>query len=867
MRLGLSLVFYLFLLFNITKGIAQKAYSPLLGTSMLSPYEYREQQIKLLEAYCDSLENAGISDSSFLEPLLELSHKNSIINPLGGLAHIDKGIKLASRNGYNGLAAQFYTVKGNIFRYRGFRDIALEAYRKSLELLKEEVHRDLYVFAIIDIGNLYYDQKDYPEALRYYISALDSAMKLNLPYAQSVALNNLGMVYREKEMYELASNYFLQSEQVRLQNHQYGLSAHSRLYLVGLAYRQGKFEKGLHIVADVIDTMKRYAMYSELVDAYISKAKLLAASKQKEAAYEALTEAQFILLQHHMINKMEAYYIANFEVAQLNGRFSEADEYINKLIAIADEIDNISGKMKAYELRHHLYKKQGKLSEALSALEHYIRLGELIRNQEVDSKLLEMEGKIKFSETERELLKQQEMLIKQKDLIKAQQTKSQLFIVIMALGLAGSLFIAFLLIQYKNANAALRQSQRLIQAKTQEIESRNEELERSKKLIEKHLQAKTDFMSQMSHEIRTPMNSILGLTELLLHEAKGSEMLDKLQSIRYSADVLLVIINDILDLASIEEGKVILELVPTDLERIGREIINNLLPIATQKGISLTFSTEGPIPLLVYSDPTRLYQIILNLCSNAVKFTEAGEVHMRFKPHYINQNEVTVRFEIKDTGIGISKQAMPHIFSSFAQGSTEIHRKYGGTGLGLAITKKLVEMLGGSIAVDSQIGKGSTFQFELQFKIVEKSAVSEKQSDTATNTIFDYGHMRVLYVEDNLMNQKVMSLLLKSFNLIPVIANNGKEAIDILAKREFDLILMDFRMPIMDGFETTTAIRTGQSGVLQPNIPIVGVTADVFDHSANKALALGMQGILAKPLVKDKLIDTLRKYAPKQAAV
>jgi CheY-like chemotaxis protein/two-component sensor histidine kinase len=334
-------------------------------------------------------------------------------------------------------------------------------------------------------------------------------------------------------------------------------------------------------------------------------------------------------------------------------------------------------------------------------------------------------------------------------------------------------------------------------------------------------------------------------------------MLDKLQSVRYSADILLVIINDILDLASIEDGQVKLELIPTDLSRLVKELKNNMAPKAMQKGIDFNFQLDTQLPAAVISDPTRLYQILLNLCSNAVKFTQKGEVKVAISVVEQNENRCRLQFKVQDSGIGIPEAALPHIFKRFAQGSSEIHRIYGGTGLGLSISKHLVEMLGGTIHVWSAPNVGSTFTFELEFKCttLDEHGKSEQQSLSEAMP-----SMRILYAEDNLMNQKVMSLVLKTLNIVPVMASNGQEAITLLETRDFDIVLMDFRMPVMDGFEATTYIRSAKSTVRNPQIPIIGVTADVFDESTQKGLACGMNAILAKPLENEKLKAVLLEY-------
>jgi PAS domain S-box-containing protein len=379
------------------------------------------------------------------------------------------------------------------------------------------------------------------------------------------------------------------------------------------------------------------------------------------------------------------------------------------------------------------------------------------------------------------------------------------------------------------------------------------------------VKAKQQFLSNMSHEIRTPMNAIIGFTKVVLKTELSSKQREYLQAIKTSGDALIVLINDILDLAKVDSGKMSFEKVPFKMEKSIAAMIHVFDIKSQEKNVKLLKEYDLSIPEVVVGDPVRLHQIILNLVSNAVKFTSKGKIIVSVKLVEESDKEVIIEFAVSDTGIGILENKMQTIFENFQQASSGTSRIYGGTGLGLAIVKQLVEGQKGSIKVQSTIGQGSIFSFRLPFLKTNSEAQIIEEIITLDD---DIKNIKVLVVEDITLNQLLMRTLLDDFGFTCDIASNGQIAIDKLQTDTYDIILMDLQMPIMNGFEATEYIRS----TLNLNVPIVALTADVTTVDIDKCKAVGMNDYLSKPvderLLYSKIISLLKKvYQTKQEEI
>jgi signal transduction histidine kinase/ActR/RegA family two-component response regulator len=451
-----------------------------------------------------------------------------------------------------------------------------------------------------------------------------------------------------------------------------------------------------------------------------------------------------------------------------------------------------------------------------------------------------------------------------------------------------SVLAGFLVFRLSRTASRARRRDRIIQARLADAKKQAEVQARR---AEEASKAKSDFLAMMSHEIRTPMNGVLGFANLLLETPLNAEQREFAETVQRSGDALLTIINDVLDYSKIEAGRMTVESIDFDLYSVCSEVRQILRSAIAERGLNVILSYDAALPRRIKGDPVRIRQVVLNLAGNAIKFTERGAVRIEVSALGADQ----VKISVVDSGIGISEEQLNRMFRRFTQAASSTTRRYGGTGLGLAISKTLVELMGGAIGVHSEPGTGSTFWFTLPLiaaaevtsetgvqgavpSMVSASASTSTPAQTsaavpvlmeavdeppAAPSAAGAAHSsrsRLLLVEDNFVNQRVAVYMLAKLGYQVDVARHGREAIDLLSKAVYDLVLMDCQMPEMDGFEATRIIRDRASTVLDHEIPVVAMTANAFPEDRARAIAAGMNDFLAKPVDRAVLSDIIEKW-------
>ncbi len=498
--------------------------------------------------------------------------------------------------------------------------------------------------------------------------------------------------------------------------------------------------------------------------------------------------------------------------------FEKARQYLDSALLQAKELDNPEAEIIAEFYIGRLHVHQGKYSEALCYLERAYDLA-------------------KDSLRRHDLMSIHEFL---SDLYDKMQDIPKAFYHLKA---------------YEKLKEEIFQQATLNKLRNLQIKNQIEVAQKEKEVAERTARLKQQFMANMSHEIRTPMNAIVGITRLLLEKDPKPEQLKYLNAIQQSADNLLVIINDILDLSKIEAGKILMEHIDFSL----RDMIHNMYEVmlikAEQKALDFRLDIDAALPDRLVGDPTRLSQILINLIGNAIKFTDEGFIALSCMLRKRESDQVVLDFHISDSGIGISREYVDKIFESFTQAGTDTARKFGGTGLGLTISKQLVDLMNGDISVESEPGVGTTFRVIVPLSVSRQQEALDKPEQITEEILSRLRHLTILLVEDNEFNRMVAEDTLRSVlpDIRIDIAEDGRQAVRKVETTDYDLILMDIQMPVMNGVEATQYIRT-QLSTPGRDTRIIAMTANVLQEDVQRYLDAGMNAYISKPFRTDDLL-------------
>lgn len=684
-------------------------------------------------------------------------------------------------------------VKANKYKH------ALNYTQKAIHYSIKNNDSESHAIQTSNLGKLYYDVKKYDDAIKSYTKSLSLSKYFKLNSTQAITHYFLGMCYMQKKEFNKASSSFQKAE-----------SIYNSLKIT-VASDLIQLQKGI-----IYQSKEKFDIAANIFNEIIAKPDSQVNLECKAGAL---------------------YQIGTIEM--MANRNNLALNYFNKALALNSKTSNFEQKSSILLALSNVYEKMLDENNAYSYLKQHANLIESISIS--DNEKLDVDDYEKFKESERKKeLKQISEEAKQRE----KTNKFSKLISILAIALISILSLLSLSL-YKN-NIIRTQSNKL-------LEEKNKELILAKERVEKASQARSEFLSTVSHELRTPLNAINGITHLLLKENPKKSQMHYLESLQFSGNYLTKFINDILEINKIESSKSQIENINFNLKLLLENIQNSLKELANINNNEFIFNIDSNIPNYIIGDPTKLSQVLMNLINNALKFTHNGEVIVTASLLTLVEKNATISFEIKDNGIGIPEDKLVTIFDSFSQGSIDINRKYGGTGLGLTIVKKIVELLGGKINLESTVNEGSIFTFELPMKVAKKPReIRTNKKETITKCLID---KKILVVEDNKINQMITDKMLKNKGIQCEIIDNGEEAIELCRNNNFDLILMDVHLPGINGTIATQQIREYDN-----TTPIIALTAISLNENREMLLSFGMNDVITKPFNPEDFYKIIEKY-------
>lgn len=671
---------------------------------------------------------------------------------------------------------------------------------KAIEYAKANDLEEKLADCYLVFGSIYQDLQKSEKAIEYFIRSINIFNKQKGNPNLALAYYYLGKCYLEKDKIELSEIYFRKSASIYNEFHLF-----DAIELINV-------QKG------IIQKNKGNLEEAEII---------LKKSVANIPDYDALSDA-----------KVEALYQLG-EIALIKKDNILATNYFNRALQLNESsFYNIPLEKKILKRLSETYNKQGDYKKSTELLQRYVTISDSISQYYANFLSDNTFKKIEFDKQ----LKTIELLDKEKK-IQQKTLRFSKLISILSIALISILSLLSLSL-YKNNKIRITTNKLL--------KEKNRELIEQKEKVEKASKARTEFLATVSHELRTPLNAINGITYLLLQEKPKKSQLDYLHSLEFSGNYLLNFINDILEINRLESDKVVVEKVSFNISELIDNIASSFNEFLATNNVKYHQNIDPKISYFVIGDPTKLSQILINLINNAIKFTKNGDVWLSISEKSSNNNEVELFFEIKDNGIGIPIDKQKEIFESFSQGSVEINRTYGGTGLGLSIVKKILEILGSEIHLNSETNKGTTFSFTLHFeKGINLSKVKTKKSFSKDL----FSNKRILLVEDNQINQMITKKMLEKKGITCEIIDNGEEAIEHLKSNSYDLVLMDVHLPGINGTEATSKIRT-----FDTKTPIIALTAISLNENREMLLSYGMNDVITKPFVPENFYDTISTY-------
>ncbi len=833
-------------------------------------------------------EERSITD---LENKVEQSTGNSKVNalndlaamlvdekPLDALEYANEAYEMSLRMDYPAGMATASDNLGILMLDRYDYENAMKYFVESLSIRNTMNDKKGIATSKNHIGWVFYLQEDMNSALANLNEALQIRNKITDFEGAASTHEKLGYVYLFKKTYGKAKEHFGQAMELRIEMEQLpeaaGLASHMGKIASDMGDPDGAlayYSQSLDLNSSLQDVPNIGTDYNNIALVYWNQAKTSAFDKE-----ELLEEALDANESAFKIRKKTGDKLALAETYQnfgsiYTGMGDKKNAIINLELctALLKEIGAEPGTQFIFQNVSNAYQELGDFKNAYKYQLAYSKNKEVIFNKEKSTALLELTTKYD-SQFAAEKNKQ-----KITDLEKEQSFSKKISYFLMAMVALGLLLCGVLYNSYrlkKRDNNLLRAKNDEIERQKSEINAKNEELngkndnldDLNQKLvtemaeresIEQSSFARERFLATMSHEMRTPMNIIIGLTHLLLSENPREDQIDHLRTLQFSANNLVVFINDVLDFSKIEAGKLTLESREFEPAQILTEIEKRFELPSNDKELEFVCNYDKKIPEVLLGDPARMNQILTNLVSNAIKFTHKGKVEVDIVLEELNKNEATIKLVVEDTGSGIDADKLNEMFRKFSSNSNDdLFEGYASSGLGLAITKRLIDLQNGRLEVDSVKERGTTFTVYLPYKAIK----TEDRKPTIAKPA-DYGHLvgnKVLLVEDNKINQLVVAKMLRKLGMEVITADDGLEALESYSNQYFDLVLMDIQMPKMDGYRTTAEIRKS-SDPRKRDVPIIALTASAFLTEKDKAKLFGMNDHVGKPFGPDDLLEKI----------
>lgn len=742
---------------------------------------------------------------------------------------------------------------GAVYKEWGQYANALKFYNQSVEsfvILNDKYGESI---AKYNIGVVYEELGNYSKAVELVLNSLEIKQEINAKFKIPVSLNKLGNIYCQWEKYELALNYYSDALKMADKNRDKlatanALSGMAQVYIETDIYTKSLdyFNEAI-IIYEEINSKKEIAeINNEIGDIYSEKLKQFS----KADGYYKIAEKIYMQIESNV--GLASLYQSRGKYYYFQNLFNKAIKNINKSIELMPF--NNYKMFDKYMLLAKCYTPTKQYNKAINAYEMALIYKDSIVLDKTKLQLTKFEVKYQIEKNEQKIRNLQQQSQLNTLLLSKKKNMQILLVLLLALLL---IIMGLVLLFYKKLrtiNKELIKKQIKIENSKKNLENTNEQLIESNNETKRLSNYKNLFLANISHEIRTPLNAILGYAKLLSNGITDNSNQYYINQVLQATDNMMIVINDLLDFSKIEAGKMVIEQTNFNPVKIITEAISTLKFRAEEKKINLEIHIDPLIPETLNGDPYRLSQILTNLISNAIKFSNNGQVvsiEARCESHI---KKCTMHFYVIDNGLGIPENKLETIFESFTQAHSDTSRLHSGTGLGLSIVKRLVELQNGSISVKSKMKEGSVFSFTIPYKIAQPDKFEVKKDELAEPKKISTNNYNILLVEDNLINQELAKDTILSWTepFTVDIAENGKEAIIALQNKEYDLVLMDIQMPIMDGHEATQYIRSSLPAP-KCKVPIIGMTAHALSSEKEQAMKNGMNEYVIKPFNPDEL--------------